>query len=278
MFHKRILFPFFILILIGFCLSACRSQYAATEKIYKGQAKEFAKLISTTPPTNQAFDSLQVEQKQWIGSVNFGIRRPNFVIIHHTAQDSLAQTIHTFHLPRTQVSAHYVIGRNGEVVQMVNDYLRAQHAGIGKWGKDTDLNSSSIGIELDNNGHEPWSDIQIENLIKLLAILKEKYKIPEANFIGHSDIAPKRKPDPANFPWDRLAQEGFGYWYDDLDSLVMPPEGFDPEVALSLIGYDTSDINAAIVAFKRHFIQDDIEPVLTERDLKILYNIYPKYK
>lgn len=269
----------YAILIFALVLSSCKSnKYAATEKIYKGQAKEISKLIANTPPTNQAMDSLQVVEKQWIGSVNFGIRRPNFVIIHHTAQDSLEQTINTFHLARTQVSAHYVIGRKGEVVQMVNDYLRAQHAGVGKWGKDTDLNSSSIGIELDNNGSEPWPEIQIENLLKLLALLKEKYKIPTANFIGHADIAPTRKPDPANFPWHQLAAEGFGFWYDDLDSLITPHEGFDPEIALSLMGYDTSDLPAAIIAFKRHFVQDDILPLLTEKDLMILYNVYPKYR
>jgi N-acetylmuramoyl-L-alanine amidase len=82
------------------------------------------------------------------------ICKPNFIIIHHTAQDSLQQTIKTFTVTRTQVSSHYVIADDGSVIQMLNDYLRAWHAGRGSWGKDTDINSSSIGIELDNNGTE----------------------------------------------------------------------------------------------------------------------------
>jgi N-acetylmuramoyl-L-alanine amidase len=85
--------------------------------------------------------------------VNFNLRKPNFIIIHHTAQDSLQQTIKTFTVTRTQVSSH-VIADDGSVIQMLNDYLRAWHAGRGSWGKDTDINSSSIGIELDNNGTE----------------------------------------------------------------------------------------------------------------------------
>jgi N-acetylmuramoyl-L-alanine amidase len=91
---------------------------------------------------------------KWIGTVNFNFCKPNFIIIHHTAQDSLQQTIKTFTVTRTQVSSHYVIADDGSVIQMLNDYLRAWHAGRGSWGKDTDINSSSIGIELDNNGTE----------------------------------------------------------------------------------------------------------------------------
>lgn len=84
----------FSLVLI---LSACgSSKYAATEKIYKEKAKDFSKIINTTPPAGQLYDSLGATNQEWIGSVNFGIRKPNFVVIHHTAQDSLAQTIKTF--------------------------------------------------------------------------------------------------------------------------------------------------------------------------------------
>jgi N-acetylmuramoyl-L-alanine amidase len=158
---------------------------------------------------------------------------------------------------------------------MVNDYLRAQHAGVGKWGNDTDLNSSSIGIELDNNGDEPYSDAQIKSLVSLLGTLKKKYNIPTANFIGHADIAPKRKPDPNKFPWKILAEKGFGFWYDQV--LKMPPATFDPILALRIIGYDTSNLAAAVTAFKRHFVQTDIKPAITPTDKLILYNLYTKY-
>jgi len=258
-------------------LSACSTnKYAATEKIYKEKAKDFSKIISTTPPAGQLYDSLEATNQTWVGSVNFGIRKPNFVVIHHTAQDSLAQTIKTFFSTKAGTSAHYVVSRDGKVVHMVNDYLRANHAGISKWGKDTDLNSSSIGIELDNNGlTDPWPDAQINSLLKLLATLKKTYNIPTANFIGHADIAPKRKNDPKNFPWKKLADKGFGYWYDDV--LKNPPMDFNTEMALKYIGYDTSNLPAAITAFKIHFIQSDITPTLTPVDILVLYNVYTKY-
>ena len=153
--------------------------------------------------------------KYWVGTTNFNLRKPNYVVIHHTAQDSTAQTLKTFTMTKTQVSAHYVIGRDGRVYHMLNDYLRAWHGGVARWGNNTDLNSCSIGIELDNNGLEPFAEPQITSLMHILGGLKKTYNIPTANFIGHSDIAPGRKTDPsALFPWKRLAGAGFGLWYD----------------------------------------------------------------
>lgn len=252
------------------------SKYAATDKVYKNMAKDFSKVIKAAPPVNQQIDSLNGQQQYWVGTVNMGMRKPNFVVIHHTAQDSTEQTLKTFTIARTQVSAHYVVGRDGKVVHMVNDYLRAQHAGAGKWGNDTDLNSSSIGIELDNNGTtDVFTDVQINSLCALLATLKKKYNIPTANFIGHADYAPGRKNDPKNFPWKTLAKKGFGYWYDDV--LQMPPADFDTTNALRIIGYNVKNLNYAIEAFKIHFVQTDISQTLTDTDKLILYNVYKKY-
>jgi N-acetylmuramoyl-L-alanine amidase len=266
----------FLVLLSIMILTGCSSnKYTATNKIYKNKAKAFGNTIKEFPPLNQNIDSLSITEQSAVGSVNFGIRKPNFVIIHHTAQNSLDQTIKTFTIARTEVSAHYVVSRDGKVVHMVNDYLRANHAGNGKWGNDADLNSSSIGIELDNNGNEPYSEAQIKSLLALLSTLKRKYNIPTANFIGHADIAPKRKIDPFKFPWQRLAQKGYGLWYDAV--LKMPPVDFNAEIALRLIGYDTKDLGAAIKAFKIHFVQTDLTPVFSLADKLIIFNLYPKY-
>jgi N-acetylmuramoyl-L-alanine amidase len=259
-----------------FFLAACSTnKYAASNKIYKEQARTFGDMLKEAPLQTQTIDLLPADQQSFIGSVNFGIRKPNFVILHHTAQTSTDQTIGTFIIKKTETSAHYVIGRDGKVVHMVNDYLRANHAGVAKWGNETDLNSCSLGIELDNNGDEPYSDAQINSLVSLLTTLKKKYNIPVANFIGHSDIAPKRKTDPNKFPWKKLADQGFGLWYDQV--LQIPPPEFDPAIALRIIGYDTSNMPAAIIAFKRHFVQTDINPVLSQGDMMILFNLYKKY-
>lgn len=269
---RKFVFAFGLLIIANGCTT---NKYASTNKVYKNLAKDYGKTISAFPPENQSVDSLDNEQ-YFVGTVNMGIRKPNFVIIHHTAQDSLAQTLKTFTLTRTQTSSHYVVSRDGKVVQMVNDYLRAQHAGAGKWGGVTDMNSSSIGIELDNNGTtDVWPNAQINSLCALLATLKKKYNIPTANFIGHADYAPGRKNDPKNFPWKILAKKGFGFWYDDV--LQMPPADFNTTDALRIMGYNVKNLNSAIEAFKIHFVQVDISPTLTEIDKLILYNVYKKY-
>lgn len=258
-------------------ISSCKSgKYNATEKIYKKKAIEYADLYKEAPVESQ-LSKINSTDKEWIASINFGVRKPNYVMIHHTAQDSLAQTVKTFHSERAGVSSHYVIGRDGKIVQMVNDLFRGHHAGAGKWGNDTDLNSSSIGIELDNNGTtDPWSDSQINALIELLTYLKTTYKIPQANFIGHMDYAPTRKNDPSRFPWKKLANAGFGYWYDDY--LETPPANFDVKLALRIIGYDVKNLDAAIKGFKCHYIQKNTNTAtLNQEDLKIMYSIFKKY-
>ena len=204
-------------VLLAGGLAACAVQknpYAAANKSYRQQVRTYAAALRATPPPTPGADSL-LPGKYWVGTTNFNLRKPNYVVIHHTAQDSTGQTLRTFTLPRTQVSAHYVIGRDGRVYHMLNDYLRAWHGGAARWGNNTDLNSCSIGIELDNNGTEPFAEAQIGSLLKVLAGLRRAYGVPAANFIGHADIAPSRKNDPsALFPWKRLAGRGFGLWYD----------------------------------------------------------------
>lgn len=295
-------------------VTSCGSNpYSKTNRMHKQKARQLTRELKTFPPENGGEALTLNYGEDWVGTTNFGLRKPNYVIIHHTAQDSVEHTLKTFTLPRTSVSSHYVISDDGEIYQMLNDYYRGWHAGAGKWGNDTDLNSSSIGIELDNNGFEPFSEAQISSLIELLKVLKERHKIPTANFIGHSDIAPSRKVDPnKNFPWERLAEEGFGYWYEDLemepvienDSIITVDNAnsenwtlkdaeqivyvneasrdtlalsINPELALRVIGYDTSDLESAIKAFKLHFIQDDVSPELSEKDLLILYHLAQKY-
>ncbi|RZK32389.1 MAG: N-acetylmuramoyl-L-alanine amidase [Hymenobacter sp.] len=281
-------FSIVLVLVAGLAFTACmRSPYAGTNKIYRQQVKSLARQIQVQPP--QPTDSLPVTP-YWVGTVNFNLRKPNYVIIHHTAQSSTDQTLKTFTLVKPQVSAHYVIGRDGQTYHMLNDYLRAWHGGVARWGGVTDINSVSIGIELDNDGTEPFQEAQLASLLKVLGALKRAYNIPATNFIGHGDIAPTRKNDPsALFPWQRLAQRGFGLWYDATtltdttaapfatDSLGQSLSGFTPREALRIIGYDTQNLPAAIAAFKRHFVPTDPSPMLTEADRRILYNIYRKY-
>jgi N-acetylmuramoyl-L-alanine amidase len=271
---------YYILLLISAvaAFSSCspKGPYALTNKVYKHQTDSVVKVIKQAQPATLVDSAGAAVPSEWVGTVNFNLRKPNYVIIHFTAQDSIQQTLKTFTLVKPQVSAHYVVAKDGKVFHMLNDYLRAWHAGISKWGSISDMNSCSIGIEIDNNGNEPFTEAQVKSLLALLTQLKKVYNIPTANFIGHQDIAPLRKPDPGPFfPWKLLAQKGFGYWSDEL--LELPPDNFDYATALKLIGYDTSNLPAAITAFKRHFVQTDDTPTMTQLDLNILYNVYRKY-
>ncbi len=183
----------FAVIILFIGAYSCSRPYYQSNRTYKKQAKQYAKEIRETPAM---FSTPAGNPLFWIGTVNFNLRKPNFVIIHYTAQNSCGQTLKTFSVPPTQVSAHYVICKDGTVHHMLNDYLRAWHASIARWGNVTDVNSSSVGIEIDNNGFEIFTQPQINSLLQLLDTLKTKYSIPAANFIGHSDIAPVRKIDP----------------------------------------------------------------------------------
>jgi len=195
----------------------------------------------------------------WIPSPNYNERRPNFVVIHHTSSDTSARALATLRDPVRELSAHYLIERDGRLYQLVNELARAWHAGTSYWGGNTDINSSSIGIELDNNGEEPFAEPQIATLLALLADLRERYKIPAANFLGHGDVAPRRKVDPGrHFPWERLAAGGFGLWCGPRDPFA--PPGLDSVSALQAFGYDVSDPAAAIAAFRRHYRGEESRP------------------
>jgi len=269
---KKVLHVVALIVIVTGC---AHNPYSKTNKAYRERSKQLAKSLRDIPPL-LVMDSMGTPSYA-VGTTNFDLRRPNFVIIHHTAQKSCDQTLRTFTLTRTRVSAHYVVCKNGVVHHMLNDYLRAWQAGASRWGNFSDINSSSIGIEIDNNGYEPFTVPQITSLLKLLDTLKRKYSIPEANFIGHADVAPGRKVDPNKFfPWQMLAQKGFGLWYDTT-GVTVPPY-FNSLHALRIIGYNIKDTAKAIQSFKLHFIQHDITPVLTKEDKKVLYDLAGKYE
>ena len=266
---------FIISLLIAY--SCAHNPYSKTNHQYKKQLKFFSKTIKEDRLHKIESDSV-LQPPYFVGTTNFNLRKPNFVIIHHTAQSSCEETLKTFTTVNSQVSAHYVICKDGTIYHMLNDYLRAWQAGISKWGNLTDMNSSSVGIELDNNGFEPFSEMQIRSLLVLLDTLKTNYLIPTANFIGHADIAPGRKVDPSVFfPWEQLAGRGFGFWYGDTTLITVPPN-FNHLDALRIIGYNMKDTSAAIRSYKLHFAKHTLSRVLNPTDEKILYDLSKKYQ
>lgn len=200
-----------------------------------------------------AADAPDAAGADWHPSPNSGARRhggdPSLVVIHYTAMASAEAALARLCDPEPAegpgpVSAHYLVSRHGAVWQMVREADRAWHAGAGNWGGCTDVNSHSIGIELDNPGDAPFSAPQMTALEGLLAGIVARWRIPPAGVIAHSDLAPGRKSDPGpRFDWRRLAIAGLALGpgtaaeADDFDADLATlgyrqPEGAGPEVLL----------------------------------------------
>ncbi|MDJ0825105.1 MAG: N-acetylmuramoyl-L-alanine amidase [Rhodobacter sp.] len=146
-------------------------------------------------------------------SPNFGDRRdgarPDLVVLHYTAMPTADGALAWLCDPASEVSAHYLIAKTGETYRVVEEDRRAWHAGAGAWGAVRDVNSRSIGIELDNIGAEPFPEPQMAALEALLRDIVQRWSIPPERVIAHSDMAPGRKIDPgARFDWARLARQG----------------------------------------------------------------------
>ncbi|WP_420393352.1 N-acetylmuramoyl-L-alanine amidase [Acuticoccus sp.] len=142
-----------------------------------------------------------------------GVDGPDMVVLHYTDMADAGAAVRWLCDPRSQVSAHYLVMRCGEVVRMVDEARRAWHAGVSAWEGVRDVNSRAIGIELDSPGHRPqaptFPEAQLTALERLLDTVRSRWPIAARNVVAHSDVAPARKRDPGErFPWTRLAQRG----------------------------------------------------------------------
>ncbi len=156
-------------------------------------------------------------------SINFDLKKRDkksikFIIIHYTGMKNESDAIKRLCDSKSEVSSHYFIKNNGDLLNLVPDLYNAWHSGKSSWKKFKLLNRYSIGIEINNPGHEfkykRYSFKQISSLIKLLKVLKKKYKIKKQNILGHSDISPNRKKDPGEkFPWYKLAKKKLCKWH-----------------------------------------------------------------
>ena len=163
-------------------------------------------------------------------SPNFDIKKRNpdkicFIIFHYTGMKDEKKAIDKLADVKSKVSCHYFIKNNGEILKMVPDSYIAWHAGVSGWKKYKFLNKNSIGIEINNPGHEfkykKFSKKQINSVLKLTRYLIKKYNIASNSILGHSDIAPDRKKDPGEkFPWQLLSKHKIGIWHNlNLDKI-----------------------------------------------------------
>ena len=229
-------------------------------------------------------------------SPNFNERKSNkinLIIIHYTALKSISESIKFLCDKKNNVSSHYVISKSGNIYNLVSEKKRAWHAGQSNWKGKIDINSSSIGIELDysaNNINLKYPKRQIFSLIQLLKILIKKYNIDNKNILGHSDIAPYRKIDPGpKFPWNKLS---------DLNIPILPKKITKKELMiiesllerrllktiaqkslymLSEIGFDISKAEKSnknfillIKAFQSHYRQSLVNGKIDKETYKIL--------
>ena len=167
------------------------------------------------------------------------------VVLHYTAMRTADAALDRLCDPVAEVSAHYLIGEAGRVWQLVDEDMRAWHAGAGQWGAVGDVNSRSIGVELANTGAHPYPAPQIASLEHLLAGLMQRWRIAPERVIGHSDMAPARKHDPGSrFDWRGLACRGLSVWpgaqaatYASMDAFLRDAARF----GYHLHGDDTPD-------------------------------------
>jgi N-acetylmuramoyl-L-alanine amidase len=194
----------------------------------------------------------------------------DILLLHYTDMRSCEEAVERLRDPAARVSAHYCVGKDGTVHALVPEERRAWHAGLSFWAGARDINGRSIGIELDNPGHQfgyqPFPDAQMEALAELCTGILGRHPIPAHRVLGHSDVAPARKIDPGElFDWRRLAAAGIGLW-PDATAFADPGPADDgkPMAAvqsqLARFGYDVEVTGiadgrsrAALAAFQRHF-------------------------
>lgn len=185
----------------------------------------------------------------WHPSPNFGERRegalPDMIVLHYTAMEQTCDARDWLCNDTAEVSAHYLISTTGDVIQMVDEAMRAWHAGAGQWGKVSDVNSRSIGIEITNTGKHPFSEPQMNALEGLMTRIMQRWGIAAHRVIGHSDMAPGRKIDPGpRFDWRRLARAGLSIWPETLSESGAGGVGRDWQEDARRFGYACEVVGA----------------------------------
>jgi len=174
--------------------------------------------------------------------------RPDIIILHYTGMSSAEKAIGWLANPVSKVSCHYVVDEDGRITQMVEEEKRAWHAGVSHWGGNTDINSASIGIEIQNTGHEHgYPDFplpQMEAVAALCRDIAKRHGVPAERILAHSDIAPGRKLDPGEkFNWAWLARHGVGHW--------VPPASID-DASAQLLDDDSAAITDTLALMRTY--------------------------
>jgi N-acetylmuramoyl-L-alanine amidase len=227
------------------------------------------------------------------------IKQIKFIIFHYTGMKKESDAINRLTNKQSEVSSHYLIKNNGEIVTLVPDLYIAWHAGISSWRNFKSLNKNSIGIEISNPGHKfnykSFSKKQTISILRLSKFLIKKYKIDPKNILGHSDIAPNRKKDPGEkFPWKYLSQNKVGLWHSVNQKELIKNKTFKVKKIekdyffknLYKIGYSRkipknfkkdSYLKVVTKAFQRRFRQNLVDGKIDKECLIISKNLLNKY-
>lgn len=221
-------------------------------------------------------DTKLLRSECWVPSPNFEARRGqgkiDMLLMHYTATPTNAYALELLTSPEAGVSSHYLIDGEGRIFQLVGEQYRAWHAGEACWGGEVDINSCSIGIEIQNSGAAlarvpAYGRRQMEAVVALAKDIVARHKIVPQRVLAHSDVAPHRKQDPgAHFNWKLLAEEGVGLWGEVEIDRPLEPVGFDEmglsafQDKLSLFGYELEKSGVfdarcqlVVTAFQRHY-------------------------
>lgn len=222
-----------------------------------------------------------------------GLIAPDMIILHYTGMESEDGAIDWLRRPESEVSSHYVVRENGEVLQLVPESRRAWHAGKSFWAGKTDINSHSIGIEIANPGHTfglpDFPDRQIDAVIDLCRDCMRRWQIRPERVLGHSDVAPVRKVDPGEkFPWARLHAAGIGHWVEpspiSSGRFFQQGDSGPPvealQTMLSLYGYRTEitgifseSMKGDVEAFQRHFRPERVDGIADASTIETLHRL-----
>ena len=246
-------------------------------------------MVSFTPDSSVVFDVRP--------SPNFNDRKagrdPDMIVLHYTGMSDAASALKRLCTAGTEVSAHYVVMEDGNIIQCVRESHRAWHAGTASWDGDSDVNSASIGIEIVNRGHSlgynDFGDGQIEAVVGLCRGISLRHGVVSERVLAHSDIAPARKADPGEkFPWRRLAASGIGRFVEPAPvregrvlmqgSVGEPVERLQSMLALYGYGAEISGVfddmtRLVVTAFQRHFRPERVDGIADQSTLTTLTSL-----
>lgn len=228
-------------------------------------------------------------------SPNHGERKgtgvPDMIVLHYTGLSDNEEAIKQLCRPTSEVSAHYVVLQDGNIVQLVAESRRAWHAGTASWAGETDVNSRSIGIEIANPGHEhgypAFPKRQIAAVTALCRSIFTRHRIPAERVLAHSDVAPARKQDPGEkFPWRLLAASGIGLWVKpapigqarpiftlgETNPTIEEAQGLLAKYGyeVSATGYFDGSTLDVVAAFQRHFRPQRVDGIIDVSTLATL--------